>query len=118
MKLSEIKGERALDVIADLIEPVSVMVQDEEFKLIIRSGDKIKVVKYLLKEHKREILQMLALINGEDPETYEPTLIQLPMMVMELFDDPDVMNLFGLQDQSKELASSGPATENTEAPRE
>lgn len=118
MKLSEIKGEKALDVIADLIEPVSAMVMDAGFKDIAKSDNKMEIIKYLLKAHKKEVLLILALINDENPETYEPTLIQLPMMVMELFDDPDVMSLFGLQDQSKEVASSGPAMENIEAPKE
>lgn len=115
MKLSEIKGERALAVIADLIDPVGEMVQDKGFKAVIDSGDKLAVVKYLLKSHSKNVIKVLALINDEDPETYEPTLIQLPMMVMELFEDPDVMRLFGLRSQNTELASSGSATVNTEA---
>lgn len=115
MKLSEIKGEKALEVIGDLLDPISVMVMDPEFKKIIDSGNKMEVMKYLLKAHKKEVLTVLALINGEDPNNYEPSLVELPLMVMELFEDPNVMRLFGLQDQNKENASSGPATENTEA---
>lgn len=115
MKLSEIKGERALEVLAELIDPIAEMVQDEGFKNVARAGDKMCVVKYLLKSHGKNVIKVLALINGEDPNTYEPTLLQLPMMVLELFEDPDVNRLFGLQSQTDQLASSGSVTENIEA---
>ena len=115
MKLSEIKGEHALEVLADIMDPVGEMVKDEGFKNVARSGDRIATVKYLLKSHGKNVIKILALINGEDPKTYEPTLVQLPLMVMELFEDPDVIRLFGLQEQSTVSASSGPATENIEA---
>lgn len=115
MKLSEIKGERALEVLADLIDPIAEMVQDEGFKEVARAGDKMGVVKYLLKSHGKNVIKVLALINGENPDTYEPTLVQLPIMVLELFEDPDVTRLFGLQSQTEQLASSGSVTENIEA---
>ena len=97
------------------MDPVGEMVKDDKFKNIARSGDRLAAVKYLLKSHGKNVIKVLALINDEDPKTYEPTLIQLPMMVMELFEDPDVIRLFGLQEQNTVSASSGPAMENTEA---
>lgn len=115
MKLSEIKGEKALEIIADLIDPVALMVQDKKFKKVVDSGTKVDVVKFLLKEHPKEILLILALINQEDPATYEPTLLSLPKMVMELIEDPAVISLFKSQSQSVVSAPSGFATENTGA---
>lgn len=115
MKISEIKGERALEVIADLIDPISEMLKDEEFKAVVKSDDRTKAIKYLLKTHKRNVLIILALINGENPDTYEPTLVSLPVMLMDLLNDPDVAILFGLQSQNTVTASFGSATENTEA---
>ena len=118
MKLSEIKGEKALEVVADLIDPVGRLMQDEKFKEYIDSDSKLELIKYLLKNHKKDVLEILALLNGEDPKTYEPTLLSLPKMLMDLLSDPDVMSLFGSQDQNTELASFGPATENIEAKEE
>lgn len=115
LKLSEIKGERALEVIAEIIDPVSDLVKDKGFKAVCDTGDKLGVVKYLLKNHGKNVLKILALINDEDPDTYEPTIIQLPKMVLELFEDPDITELFGLQDRTTVLASTDLATENIEA---
>lgn len=115
MKLSEIKGARALTVLADLIDPMSEIIQDEQFKALLKTKEKAKIAKYLLTNHNTNVIKVLALINGEDPATYEPSLLSLPLMLIELMNDPDVINLFGSQDQTTESASSGPAMENTEA---
>ena len=115
MKLSEIKGEHALEVIADLIDPISKLLKDEKFKKKIQGGNKLDAIKYLLKNHPKNVIEIFAIINDKDPETYAPNLIELPMMLMDLINDPDVMSLFGSQDQNTQLASSGPATGNTEA---
>jgi len=115
MKLSEIKGKEALTVLADLIDPVSEIIKDEKFKALLKTKEKGSIAKYLLTNHDKNVIKILALVNGEDPETYEPNLLSLPLMLLDLMNDPDVINLFGSQDQTKESASSGPATENTEA---
>lgn len=115
MKLSEIKGERALEVLADLIDPIKELLQDEKLKEMRSESNKLDIVKYLLKNHQKDVLTILALINGENPETYEPSILTLPVMVMDFINDPDVAGLFGLRSQTTELASSGSAMENTEA---
>ncbi len=115
MKLSNIKGEKALEVIADLIDPISKMVQDKGFKKIVDTGTQLDVVKYLLKNHGKEVLIVLALINEADPKTYAPSLVELPRLVLDLINDPDVMALFKSQGQSEQLASSGSVTANIEA---
>lgn len=115
LKLSEIKGERALEVIAEIIDPVSELVKDNGFKAVCDTGDRLGIVKYLLKNQGKNVLKILALINDEDPDTYEPTIIQLPKMVLELFEDPDIMELFGLQGRTTVSASTDLATETIEA---
>lgn len=118
MKLSEIKGEKALEVLADLIDPIKELLEDDKLKDMRDESNKLDIVKYLLKQHKKEMLTILALISGENPETYEPTILTLPVMVMDFLNDPDVAELFGLQGQPTEQASSGSATENIEATEE
>jgi len=114
MKLSEIKGERALEVLADLIEPIKILATDEKFRTEL-SKDKLSGIKYLLKNQSKTIITVLAIVNGEDPETYEPNLLTLPMTLIEFFNDPSIMELFGLQSQTSEKTSSGSVTVNTEA---
>lgn len=115
MKLSDIKGERAIGVLADLIDPIVSITKDEEFKKAIQT-DKMEGIKYLLKHHSTTVIIILAVLNEEDPETYQPSLLEIPVMLLDFFNDPTVIELFGLQDQIMEKTSSGPVMENTEAP--
>ena len=43
-KLSEIKGEEALDTLADLLDPVSDVFSDEKFAEYIRKGKKLQAI--------------------------------------------------------------------------
>lgn len=110
-KLSEIKGEDALDVLANIVEEVAIISTDAQFVLLARTKDKMGMVKRLLKEHKSEILHILAYLEGAEPETYEPSLIEIPKMLLELFNDKDLISLFQSQDT---VASSGSVMGNTE----
>lgn len=94
MKLSEIKGERALEVLVDLIDPVTLIAADEEIVNTYKSkAPKILLVKKLIENHKKEVLTILAILNDENPETYEPSLIELPKMLLDLVHDEELMNL-------------------------
>ena len=114
MKLSDIKGEKAIEVLADLLEPVAEIMADKEVVALVRSGQKLKAVSAALKKHKKACLTILALTDGEDPETYSPSILAIPMKGVELLNDPELMSLFSSQSQ-EDKTFSGSATENTEA---
>ena len=113
MKLSDIKGEKALEVLADLLEPAAEIMSDKEAVKLFKSGQQIQGVSYILKQHTKACLTVLALTEGENPETYQPNVLSLPMKLMEVFNDPELMSLFTSQGQ-KESPSSGSATVITE----
>lgn len=103
MKLSEIKGERALDVLADLIDPVAEIFGDKEIMTALQSGKApAKAIKLALKNHKRAVLDMMATIDGEDPETYQPSLFVLPKRLLDLLNDPEVQQLFSSQETTSD----------------
>lgn len=102
MKLSDIKGERAIEVLADLMEPVAEIMADKEVVALIRSGQKIKGISAALKNHKKACLTVLALTEGEDPETYCPSILAIPKKGLELLNDPELMSLFSSQSQKEE----------------
>lgn len=117
-KLREIKGEKALDVLADLLDPVCDIATDEELVSELQTGSKVKGVSLMLRNHKKSVLTIFAILNDTDPNTYEPNLIELPKTLLEAFNDPELVSLFILQGQSVEQTSSGSVTENTEASEE
>lgn len=93
MKLSEIKGEQALEVIAEIIDPLTMILADEEVKEAAGKA-KIDAIKIVLKKYPKQIIYILALLNGENPETYEPSLLVLPKMLIEITEDEEFKQVF------------------------
>lgn len=117
MKLSEYKGEDALDILADLIEPAAEIMTDPEITSAFRSGvSKSKIARLIIKGHKSAIISVLATLDREEPDEYakKMNLFTLPAKLVELFNDPELINLFTLQGQTMEKTSSGSATESIE----
>lgn len=114
MKISEIKGERALDLLADMLEPFTEIMTDPELKNIAQNGTKIMMLKRILKHHKKSVIAIMALLENTDPETYEPTLTEIPAKIMQVLNDPAFAPFFTSQGQKKDAKYSGSATESTE----
>lgn len=103
MKLSDIKGDRVLDVIADIIDPIANMVQDKDVAAMFKreavpegmdardffAKRMCKGLPVLLKGHKADIIAVMAAIEGVTPEQYAESL-DFPKLftdVMELVTD-------------------------------
>ena len=113
MKLSEIRGEKAIELLGDILIPTTEIMADPKISSAVESGKpKLTIVTSILKNHSKSILTILALLNQEDPETYNPSLLALPKMVMDLLEDEGLMDLFHSQGQLKEDESSVSALEN------
>lgn len=93
MRLSEIKGERALEVLADLIDPVGEICADEEIKTAFRTNKKT-ALKLMLKTHKSSVIAVMAALDGATPQDYDISLLSLPVKLMEILNDPEVVSLF------------------------
>lgn len=121
MKLSEIKGVDAIEVVADIIDPVTKIMADAEIRILAEMKPKpptIRIVKTVLKRQKEAILEILAILHGEDPKTYKPSVIELPILLINLFNEvqanEELMSLFHSQHQMSSSVSSGAVIQNTE----
>lgn len=108
-KLSEIKGIEALDVLAEIVEPVQEIVCDEEVRQMIAvKANRIKLVKPIIKNHKQAIINILAILEGEEPAVYaeKVNVLTLPLKLIELLNDQELMTVF----RSAEMSSTAPAS--------
>lgn len=103
MKLSDVKGDRVLDVIADLIDPIANIAQDKDVAEMFKrkavpegmeareffAARMRKGVPALLKGHKQDVIAILATIEGVTPEEYTDMLdlAKLFTDTMELLTD-------------------------------
>lgn len=105
MKLSEIQGERAIEVIADLIEPFSNIATDPNIKSVLQIRKKenetaeeaaIRAIKknipVLLKEHKKDVAQCIGILEGIDPEKLN--ILEIIKGLSEMMTDKTLMQLF------------------------
>lgn len=103
MKLSEIKGTKAIETTAELIEPLATIFADGTIKAAVDANEPaIVIVKKLLKRWPKEIMTILALLDGENPKTYEVNMLTLPMKLLEVLNDPEVQTLFFSLGQTEE----------------
>ena len=113
-KISELKGEEGLDVLADILEPASEIMTDKEFIALWRQDKYMKAISKAIKNHKKAVLEVLAVMDGEDPATYQPPFVSIPIKLIEILNDPDVNTVFSAQGQMQDESASGSATVNTE----
>lgn len=119
MRLSEIKGGDAIDVIADIIDPVTAIIADKDVAKVIKGNKpKLLIAKTILKKQKDNILLILAILNQENPKEFKPSLVELPVMLIQLITDvmenEELMSLFHSQDKMISSVSSTPVMQTTE----
>lgn len=119
MRLSDFKGEEALDVLADIIEPLTTILTSERVQeLAKQEAPTLSYVAPILKQ-KKEIVAILARLDNKPVDEYMKTLnlVTLPKQILELINDPEVQSLFHSQTQTQTTseASFGSAMGNIEA---
>ena len=105
MRLSEIQGERAIEVIADLIEPFSNIATDPNIKSVLQIRKKenetaeeaaIRAIKknipVLLKDHKKDVAQVIGILEGIDSEKLN--ILEIVKGLSEMMTDKTLMQLF------------------------
>lgn len=129
MKLSEIKGERIFDVIADCIEPMARISSDPETQKMLKresapeGTDKTAFtmkrlqegLPALLRNHKEDIIEILAAVDGVTPTEYEKGLNLSKFLsdATDLISDKDFMALFLSVQPRTGKTSSGSAKQAT-----
>ena len=130
MKLSNVKGDRVFDVIADIIDPIASMVQDKDVAAMFKreavpdgmeardffAKRMCKGLPVLLKSHKADIIAVMAAIEGVTPEQYAASL-DFPKLftdVMELITDNAFLDFLSSSETGKGADAPGAALANFE----
>lgn len=116
VKLSDYKGEEAIELWADLLDPISAIITDAEVAKVIKSGkSRLEIAKEILRKHKEEATQILLRIDS-DPIDGLNIVVRLVSILAEIGSNEEIRPFFGYAAQEKmEKESSGSAMVNTEA---
>ena len=108
-------NEQELELFADLLEPFAEILGDKAVSDVFRSkGKPITAIKYVIKNHKAAVIEILARIDETPVEEYHVSALALPVKLLNLLNRPELKDLFTLQGQMNDAASFTSATENTE----
>lgn len=118
MKLSDVHGDRTLEVVADLIKPVASIAQDPVASDLFKPRpvpegmeardffiERVsKSAPKLMKDHKQDLISILSTIEGTDPEEYISNLNlgKLIHDVIELMSDQEFVSFLSSSDSGNE----------------
>ena len=101
-KLSDYKGEEAIDLWADLLEDIVAIITDPEVSKAYHSGSKSLVLaKEIVKKHRKEATNILLRIDPTPIDGLN-VVIRLLDVIMEIEQSPEIMGFLGLSEQSEE----------------
>lgn len=113
-KLSDYKGEEAIELWANILDPAVEIVGDKKINAMIRAKFPVIVVaREAIKLHPKEVCNLLLAI---DPTPIDGIniLTRLLSVVNEIGQDENIKSFFGSSAENTEENASGSAMESTE----
>ena len=113
-KLSDYQGDEAIELWADLIDPIAVILANDNVQKIVQSGKpKLLIAKEILKTNKKEAVEILQRIDPEPVDGLN-IVLRLVNIINDIGQNEEVKSFFGYAEQEQTVEeSSGSPTENT-----
>ena len=116
-KLSDYSGEEAIELWAELFEPMTAILTDDEITENLKSSSKtplIQIAGMTMKKFPKEVSQILSRIDDEEINGAN-ILTKLIIFLTELMRGDKASAFFGsAEKETQDEESSGSATESTE----
>jgi hypothetical protein len=113
VKISEIRDEKAVEVLADSMEPIIRLCKNAEVYKAAQSNVSIELAKSMVKADPKAVLEILAICNQVPIEENHPTPFEILRDLAGILTDPAISSLFFSQEPKAVATASGSATENT-----
>lgn len=113
-KLSDFKGDEAIDLWADLLEPLNSILADDDVRKSLQSGEsKLLIAKAILKAHKADAEKILLRIDPT-PLDGMNIILRLVAVLADIGQNEEIKGFFGYAEQAKtDNVSGGLPTEST-----
>lgn len=112
-KLSDYQGDAAIELWADLIEPIAKIIADDSIAKTYRTKPRIEVAKEILKLHKDEATEILTRIDPT-PLTGLNIVVRLLELLLEIENAEELKGFFVSAGQAMTGSEfSGSVMENT-----
>lgn len=116
MKITEYKNEDALELLCDLLDPMTKILSDKELLEAMKDGaSKIEIVKTAIKNNKSSVIEVLARLKGVPVKDYNENLISMIAEIFTILNDEELLSFFSSLGLNKVEKSSTNVTEITKA---
>ena len=116
-KLSDYKGEEAIELWGELLEPVAVILSDAKVSALAKNRKertRLQFAAEIVRLHKKEVARIFEIIDPDVPVDGFNVIIHLANILAELGSNPELQSFFGFAEQGDtENEFTGSATENT-----
>lgn len=113
-KLGDYKDEAAIELWADLLDPISEILQDKDIAKAYKSGaNPVKMAQVISKKKPKATMDLLLRVDPTPVDGLN-IVIRLVEVLMELQHTEELKGFFGSAGTVTESVSSGNATESTE----
>ena len=94
MKLSEYENEDALELVGDILEPLAEILGDEEIAKAFKTMPTIKIASLCLKKHAKNVVEILARIEGVPVEKYKGNIVTMTKSILDILNDEAFSDFF------------------------
>lgn len=116
MKITDYKNEEALELLCNLLDPISRIFSDKELaKALVDKCTKIEAVKIAIRNHKSDVIEALAVMKGVPKEEYSASLPTMMAEIFEILNDKELLDFFSSQGLIMGEKSSTQPMANTKA---
>jgi hypothetical protein len=114
MKISEIRGEQAVEVLGDLIEPFIRILKSKEVQEAAKKNITIELAQAMVKADPKAVLEILAICNQVPLDEYHPNPFEIIRDLAGVLMDEALMSLFFSQEPKAVLTASGSVMDDTQ----
>lgn len=113
MKLAEYKNEDAINLLADLLDPIGELFTDKAVVAVFKNKEasQIEQIQTMLRSNPKAIIKMFAILDSKPVEEVSYSIPEMIAKLYEIMQDTDLTSFFKSQAQNEAQQSSGPATE-------
>lgn len=113
-KLSSYKDGEALEILAELIEPMSrIMTNTDVVKTIKERTTKLNIAKTMISNCSDDVVKIFYALD-EDPPKDGYNIFSLTKNLLDIINDKELLDFFSSQVQTDSRESSGSLMESTE----
>lgn len=92
--VGNLENEEMIEALGDVLESIEVLKEDEKLLKIIESQNVLKIGIYLCKNHSKEVVDIMASLEGTPREEYKLTIPKVIKALNEIKADDDMLAFF------------------------